>query len=239
MDNILVKDTMEVYIKDLSDSTKTYFFGVTSKAEWASKLKVDLLRAGIGNYVQGVLASDREEEFTVTPLYFSDSLVAMQHGTTPTSGSRDVMTAESNLKVASGKVNLTGTPKNGTTSVEVFDAQGKKYAGTYATGQVTITTPPADGTYVTVIYPITATATTTPLSADKVPKNYEIWAHTICYNVDTNAVLQDIYLHFYKAMPDGNLSNAFEAKNQGIPVKFIGMCPIGSRDFGEYITVAR
>lgn len=238
MDNIVVKDTMEVYLKDLSDSSKTYFFGVTSSAEWASTIQADIMRGGIGNYAQGVLFSNREETFTVTPLYFSDSIVAMQRGVTPTSGSRDVMTNE-NLKVASGKVTLVGTPKTGTTAVDVFDAQGKKYAGTFATGTVTIATPPPDGTYVTVVYPQTVTANITSLTADSIPKNYEIWAKTIAYNPDTNAVVQDIYLNFLKAVPNGESTKTFEAANQGNPVTFICQCPVGTKNFGEYITVAR
>jgi len=241
MDNIIVKDTMEVYLKDLSDATKTYFFGITSKADWASKIKNELLKGGIGNFTQGILFSEREEEFNVTPLYFSDSIVGIQHGVAPTSGSTDVMTNE-NLKVGvggTGKVTLVGTPKTGTTTMEVFDAQGKKYTGTYATGVTTIATPPVDGTYVTVVYPQTVTANIIDLRADTIPKNYMIWAKTICYNPDTNAVVQDIYLNFLKAVPTGEINNAFEAKNQGMPINFLCMCPLGTKSFGSYITVAR
>jgi len=241
MDNIIVKDTMEVYLKDLSDATKTYFFGVTSKADWASKIKNELLKGGIGNYTQGILFSEREEEFSVTPLYFSDSIVGIQHGVIPTSGSTTVMTNE-NLKVGVptvGKVTLVGTATVGTTTVEVFDAQGKKYSGALSVGVVTITSPPADGTYVTVVYPQTVTANITALSANTIPKNYMIWAKTIAYNPDTNAIVQDIYLNFYKAAPTGEINNAFEAKNQGMPISFLCMCPLGTKDFGQYLTVAR
>lgn len=236
MDNLQLRDTMIVYAKDLATSD-VYLFGVTSKAEWSQKIKTDVIRGGIGNYVQGVLASDKEMEFSVDPVFFNESVLIMNSGVGFSNGTATVKTFENNLKVSGGKVTLAGTPKG--SSVDIFDQFGKKYAGTYATGQVTITSPPADGSYVTAVYDKDVTGNILTLSADKMPKNFELWAYTIGYDPNTNAVKADIWLHLNKAMPTGEFSVGLEAKNNVTPIKFIAQCPIGSTSFGEYISVPR
>lgn len=238
MDNVIVSDVMEVFAKSLADPTKMYFFGIASQIDWTSKIQTTLLKGGIGNYVQGVLADSKEMTFKVTPLFFGDAEIAMLMGSDPTNGNITFNVSESGLKVSGGKVTIAGTPATGTTNVNVFDMQGKHYVGTYATGTVTITSPPADGTIVTVVYPQSITGNIVDLAADLFPTSYEIWAHTIAKNPDTNAKISDIYLHLYKAMPDGNLNVQLKAgSNINVPITFNAMTPLGSKKFGEYISV--
>lgn len=237
MDNIVIKDTFEVFLQAASTPTEVYFLGINSKADWVKKLNNTILRGGIGNLPKYVLQDSNEMEFSVDPLFWADNLIGVLSGTTTASGTATVKINEK-LQVTSGAVTVVGTPSG--TTADVFDANNKKYTGTIAAKVVTITSPPADGTWVTVVYDSSVTGDITTLSADKFPKAFKLFAHTIAYNPATQTITNDIYLNFTQATPDGSMNATLQAgKEASLPIKFLLTTPINSNDFGQFINVAR
>lgn len=237
MDNVVIKDTMEVFLQDIATPTNVYFLGINSKATWVKKLSNTILRGGIGNLPKYILQTANEATYQVDPLFWGDSLIGILNGTSSASGTATVKVTEK-LQVASGSVTVVGTPSG--TTADVFDPLGKHYVGTIATKVVTITSPPADGTWVTVTYDSSVTGNITNLSADKFPVAHKIFAHTVAYDPSSQAIISDIYLNFYQATPDGSINAALEAgKESVLPILFQLTTPVNSNDFGQYIVVPR
>jgi hypothetical protein len=247
MDNILIQDVCEVYLKDLSTSTQ-YFFGLTTKNEVTQKVKQDFLKGGIGNGTVGVVQSEKEITFKVTTLLHNDNLYAIQSGTDFATVSAKTIYSESVISAVAGKVtptlkvgNTTVTPTVG--SVVVMDGKGKQIAGTWTSPDFTATTPAdiAVGSAYTVFYQITnATAQVLTLDSKKFPKNYYVELHTIAYDVDKNTVVADIYWQFNKALPNGGLQAQYEAgKGNGDDVEFTAQLLAGNSSYGNYVVMPR
>jgi hypothetical protein len=235
MDNILVQDVCEVYLKDLSNSTP-YFFGITTKNDITQKIKQDMLKGGIGNGIVGVVQSEKEITFKVSTLLHNDSLYEIQSGASFTSSTVTVQKNEV-LKCVSGKLTMTGTPKG--SAVVVFDSKGKVTTGTYATGVVTLTGG-VEGDYYTVVYPNDSTGNVLTLDSKKFPKNYYVELHTIAYDVNTNQVVADIFWTFNKALPNGGLQAQYEAgKSNGDDIEFTAQLLAGNSEYGTYVVVPR
>lgn len=235
MNNILIQDVAEVYIKD-SVTSDAYFFGITTKNDITQTVKQEVLRAGVGNSVVGVLQSDKEINFSVSTLLHNDDIFAIQSGKKFASGTYTVQMSEQ-AKLTSGKLTITGTPKG--TSAIAIDSTGKQTTGTIATGQVSITGG-TEGAIYTVIYPSEVTGDILSLDSKSFPKNYYVEMHTIGYSVETNQVVADIYWVFDKALPDGGLQAAYEAaKNNGNEIKFTAQVPVGATEYGRYIVIKR
>lgn len=239
MDNLILKDVYDVYAQSIANPSDVTFLGLNSKADWNQKLNNTILRAGIGMLSKALIQDSRESTFSVEPLLFSESLMKMITGTVTTNGSATVKVNE-RLQITGGEITIVGTPATGVTTADCFDAQGKHYAGTIATKVVTITSPPADGTWITVCYDSTVTGNITPLSADKFPQAYKLFAHTVLWNPETNTIYADVYLNFYKAIPDGTHNLSVSAGKEATqPVNFQLLTPLSSNDFGQYISVPR
>lgn len=240
MDNIMVKDTCEVYLKDLT-SGKQYFFGITSKGEVTQKVKQDILKGGIGNGVVGVVQSDKEITFKVSTLLHNDGIYEVQSGALVKDGTATVQKTESIQCAKAGELSLVGTPKG--TAIVVMDETGKQIAGTFATGKFTSTQPTdlAVGAVYTAVYPTDVTnAEILTLDSKLFPTNYYVELHTIAYNVNTNQVTSDIFWQFYKALPDGGLKAQYDAgKNNGDEINFKAQLPVGSSEYGQYVVVPR
>jgi len=239
MDNLLIKDTMEVFCVDNSDSTNVFFLGINSKSAFVQKMSNTIIRGAIGNLPKGILQTAKDATFEVDPLFWNESILGMQSGTTASSGTATVKYFEKDLEVASGKVTLTGTPAG--TTCDLFDANNKHYTGTIATDLVTITpTAPTDGTLLTAVYDTSVTGDITDLDAASFPKSFKLYSHGIAYNPDTNVIVSDIYLVLNAGVPDGSINGAFEAgKESLLPIIFQLLTPINSSSFGSYINVPR
>lgn len=237
MDNLIMKDTFEVFLQDIQTPANVFFLGINSKTDWVKKLSSTILAGGVGNLPKAILQTSNEQTFSVEPLFWNDSLIGILSGTTSASGTATVKISEK-LQVTSGAVTVVGTP-SGTTAT-VFDSVNKQYAGTIAAKVVTITSPPTDGSWVTVVYDSSVTGNITNLSADKFPKAYKVFAHSIAYNPQTQAVAQDVYLNFYQAVPDGAMNSSFASGKEAVqPINFMLTVPVNSNDFGQFITVSR
>jgi len=239
MDNLLIKDTMEVFAIDNSNTANVFFLGINTKANFVQKLSNTILRGGIGNLSKSILQTAKDATYEVSPLLWSDSLIGMLSGTTASSGSATVKYFEKDLVVSAGKVTLTGTPSG--TTCDLFDANNKHYTGTISTGVVTITpTAPPDGTILTAVYDTSVTGDITNLDAASFPKSFKLYSHTVAYNPNTNAIVSDIYLVLTNAVPTGDLNAAFEAgKESTLPITFQILTPVNSTSFGSYINVPR
>jgi len=237
MNNLVLRDTAEVYLKDLSDNS-VYFLGLTSKADISQKIQQEILRGGIGNGIVGMLQYNKEIDFTVTTLLHADDIIAIESGAKQISGTYTVQ-ANEKLQLSGGKLTLTGTPSG--SNVIVIDSTGKQITATYDTATKTVTvTGGTDGDYYTVIYPTSVTGSAIPLDTSMFPKNYYVELHSIAVDPDTNTVAADVYWIFNKAVPDGSMSVTHEAgKNNGDTIKFVAMTPINSTSIGQYIIVPR
>lgn len=237
MNNLVLRDTAEVYLKDLSDGS-VYFLGLTSKADITQKIQQEILRGGVGNGIVGILQFNKEIDFTVTTLLHADDIVAIQSGAKQISGTYTVQVNEK-LQLTGGKLTLTGTPSG--TSVIVIDKTGKQLTATYdATTKTVTVTGGTEGDYYTVIYPTSVTGSAIPLDTSMFPKSYHVELHSIAVDPDTNTVAADVYWVFYKAIPDGSLSVSHEAgKSNGDTIKFVAMTPLNSTSIGQYIIVPR
>jgi hypothetical protein len=236
LNNVVIHDTLECFIND-TDAGKTYFFGLTDKGDVAQTVTQNVIRSGIGAKVAAVLQSEKNIEFGVTTTFHNDDIYAIQSGNSFTTGTVTVQKFESG-KLVSGKITITGTPKND--EVIVLDKFGKTLTGTYATGEVTVTGG-TDGEIVTVIYSEDeVSAEYLDLDATKFPKNYNVQLHGIGYDPDTNEVVCDIYWIFDKAMPNGAFTfNGDKSNPTTEEVRFTAQTPIGSNSYGKYVVVPR
>lgn len=237
MNNVVIHDTLEVFINDTS-ANKTYFFGLTDKANVTQSVKQDVLRSGIGSKVIAVLQSEKNIEFGVTTTLHNDDIYSIQSGSDFTTSTITVQKTESG-KLTSGKIEITGTPKGGT--VIVMDNTGKTITGTFATGEVSVTGG-VEGTMYDVIYSEDETnAQVLDLNSTAFPKNYSVQLHGIGYDPDKNTIVCDIYWLFDKAMPDGAFN--FQGEKGGSPssdeIKFTAQTPTGSNSYGKYVVVPR
>ncbi len=74
--------------------------------------------------------------------------------------------------------------------------------------------------------------------ADSFPKNHEVQLKTIVYDPDTNRIVADMYFIFKRALPDGALSEAFEAGNKTSDINFSAMAD-ASGNYGKVVIVPR
>lgn len=236
MDNILMYDVCEVYLKELNGS-KEYFYGLTKKGEINQTIKQESIRGGIGNGVVGVIQSDKEVKFKVATVLQNDSLFAIQSGADFATTTITTMAKEESI-CATNKLPITGTPKG--TAVMIVDSKGVVTSGTFATGNVS-GTGLIDGKRYTVLYSKeSTTAQVLTIDSKKFPKNYYVELHTIAVDVDTNAVIADVYWIFNKALPNGALSGNYEAgTNASNEVEFTAQLLAGSTEYGKYVVVPR
>lgn len=238
MNNLILRDTAEVYLKDLLDPTRVYFLGLTNKADISQSVEQEILRGGIGNGIIGMIQYNKQIEFTVTTLLHADDIVAIQSGAKQVSGEYTVQANEKH-QLVNGQFTLTGTPSSG--SVIVLDPQGKQVTATYdATTKTVTVTDGVEGAYYIALYSTSVTGEAIPLDASMFPRNYYVELHTIAVDAETNAPAADIYWVFEKAVPDGALAVSHEAgQNNGDTIKFTAMTPINSTSIGRYIVVPR
>lgn len=237
MDNIIIKDTMEIFIQSLIDPTEVYFLGINLKSNWVKKLSNTIGHGGLNNLPKYLLQTANEMTLSVEPLFWDDSFISLSSGDTNTNGTATIKVNEK-LEVISGIINLNGNPSG--INCDIFDANNRHYVGTIADKTVTILNPPPDNTLVTIIYDSVVTGSITNLNASNFPKAYRIFGHTIGFSPKTQQVVNDLYINYFKAIPDGNLNMALEAgKNSTIPINFQIITPINSNSFGQYISVLR
>lgn len=238
-DNLIVKDTLEAYVIDDTNSA-TYFFGATEESNIKQTIDQQKLTAGIGNKVKALLQSSKQVEFSIKNLFHSDSFLAIQTGSTFTTASKDLMKKEVKTAVdnlGSIEVIITGTPKDD--EVTVLDKYNTSYTASYAAGTVTITGG-VEGTSYTVVYlETTADVNVLDLNAEKYPTTKHVQLHGIAYDPDTNAILADIYYDFNEAVPDGNVDRNYAKGSNISDVINFSTQEDDNGNYGEYYIVPR
>jgi hypothetical protein len=235
MENVIVKDTMKAFIKDI-DTGKVYYLGATSSSSINQSINQEFLRGDFGNKIVGKIDSDKTITFTVTPAMHSDNIIQIQSGKYFTTGTSINIPRSESLKVSSGTVTLDGTPAG---DVSVFDQYGESLTATETTGTVTITGA-TDGDVVTVYYEeASSTVQVLDLAVDSFPTNYEVKLIGIAYQPMSNVVVADFYYLISNAVPDGAIDRTYEAgSNSNNPITFTAMDD-GTGSYGKYIVAKR
>lgn len=235
MNNVIIHDTLEAFIKDDANN-KVYFLGLTTSGSIAQTVDQEPIRAGIGGKVVSVIQSNKNIEFTITTGVHYDDVYEIQSNSLFTNEVVTIQKAES-AKLVGGKLTINGTPVDG--KVIVLDRHGKTVEATYADGEVTVTGG-QEGAIYTVIYGEEVTADVLNLESDKFPKNYTVQLHGIAYDADTNEVVADVYWIFDKALPNGAFTaNYGMGENKTDEITFTAQVPIGSNSYGKYVVVPR
>ncbi len=98
----LLKDTMEVFAKDIEG--KTYFFGLTTEGAVRRSISQDLIRAGLKSKVVGVLSTDETWGVDVTTGLHYKELMEIQLGSDFESGTKTIQEVSSEGVVSSKEV---------------------------------------------------------------------------------------------------------------------------------------
>ena len=91
---------------------------------------------------------------------------------------------------------------------------------------------------VTVAEETTAAGEVLEFEAGSFPKSMHVQLRTIAYDVDTQEKAADILYVFPKAVPDGNINEAFGAgANKTTDITFTALVPTGKTSYGQMIII--
>lgn len=237
---IKVQDVAELFLHFADGNTK--FFGCMNTAGLEKTVDTEDIRCGIGWGLSSILYSNPDMSLTLTPAYWNEVFMEVQSGEEfAASGSVNVWTYETGTAVLSttnSTVTITGTPVGGTVKVQTAD--GTSYPATYTTGTVTITGGAAlAGKTVTVLYQKAVTGDVLTFKTDSYPKVMGVTLHTIAYDVETNAIVSDLYFTFDRVIGDGNLSMAMTGATNNVGEITVRVLPTNGNVFGKYTSVPR
>lgn len=120
---------------------------------------------------------------------------------------------------------------------EVYEIQtGKKFAEVADAVVHDVTVDETTGVVTTTEK--TVTAEVLDLSSDAYPENMEIQLHTYVYDPETNKIVSDLYFQFSKALPNGELSETFEASNKTSEIGFTPQVDANG-NYGKILVVPR
>lgn len=237
MNNIVIQDTMEAYLKS-GDGSKHYYFGLTSKADISQKIKQEMLKAGIGNGTVAVLQSDKELTLKISNVLHSDDVYEIQSGAEMTNGVSIPVHKQEQVELTGGKLTLSDLTASG--KAIVISPNGKQETLDVVLGVMTITDGKEGDTYKVVYSSTVANANVLSIDSKKFPKNFEVELHTIAYDTVENVVVADIYWMFNRALPDGNINASYEAgKNSGDEINLTVLTPLNGTEMGKYVIVPR
>lgn len=238
MDNIIVKDTLECFITDTTNS-KTYFCGITESGKITSSVNQEFLTGGIGNLTKAIISSDKKQGFEIQNLFFGESALALAQGGAFATGSKTIVKQETKIAVENTgiKVTITGTPVDD--EVTVLDKYGDEKTATYATGTVTITGGTAGETYTVIYNETVADVTYLDLSATTFPSTVSVTMHTISYDPEAQTVVADHWFYFPNALNDGAYDGNFsKGASNGSTMKFNCIAD-GNNSYGTYMRKTR
>jgi len=236
-----VQDTADVFFHYANGGTR--FFGCMDTASIEKTIDVAPIRCGIGFGIAALLYSNPDMQLTLTPAFWNDYFVEMQAGDDfALASSVNVWTSEKELTAvlasADATVAITGTPVGAI--VKVQDKTGKFYPATFATGVVTITGGASlAGQKVTVSYQLAVTGDVLTFKSDNYPVVIGVTLHTIAYDVETNAVVSDLYFKFDKVVGNGALSLGLTGQTNSVTEITATVLPDGNGNFGTYTVVDR
>lgn len=242
MGKTFIADTAEVVFTRKSDGY-TIFTAEAQIASIAQSISEEIVRGGIGNKSLYIIRHSKEVTLGVTNATFDLEYLSMTQGVAVAEDTIEVNGVEKGLTVTDNagtlEVTLTGTPSG--TTAHVINEDGDSASATI-TGQV-VTVPTGHavaGDLVDVVYKKSVTGNKVTFDADTFSENYEVEYRTIEYDVDTNAVVKDIYFQFDKAVPAGEFTLSFENGSALTPeLSFNAMADSSTGEIGRVVQVTR
>jgi len=235
----IIQDVADCTFKRISDN-KIVFTAEAQLSSISQKVNSQEVRGGIGSRLIAILKSEKSIDLTVKNAVFDSDYLEMLSGTSFASATNTVFTKEENLLSSNGTtVTITGTPSASGAIIKVIAADGTQYTGAFATGTVTFTGGTA-GAYYTCLYQTDVTGNTLSIKVDKFSEKYYCEFRTIEYNIETNAIENDLYWVFNSVLPDDNFDVSFENGKPITPeVKLKVLTPPNSNVIGKVIEVPR
>jgi len=234
----IISDVCDCLLRRISDD-KIVFTGEAQMSSFSQKVNAQDIRGGIGSKLLSIVKNEKDVELTVRNAVFDSDYLELVSGTSWSSATSTVFKKEENLLSSNGTtVTIIGTPKTGGI-IKVIAADGTQYAGTYLTGTVTFAGG-TSGAYYTCLYQADVTGNTLSIDSAKFSEAYYCEYRTIEYNIETNAIKNDIYFVFNKTLPDDNFDLSFENGNPIAPeIKLRALVASGSSVIGKVIEVPR
>ena len=249
MNNVIIQDTLELYLQGLGTSKKEYFFALTTNADISQQIKQDVLRAGIGNGAVSTIQSDKDITLKITNLLHCDDFMEIQQGTEfENSISIPVHFTEEIEAEESGKITVENFKNNENrdkwTSAILILPNGENK-------NVTINVDEVGGAKITdedikageiykVVYNAEKVGNVLDIDAKTFPKYFYAEAHTIAYDTVSNEVVADIYWIFNKMLPDGKFSTGNKAgENTPEEMTLKAMTGLNSSSYGKYVVIPR
>lgn len=247
LENIVINDTMEVYMKPIG-SERDYYFGITQKSDIAQKIKQEFLRGAIGNGIVATIQSDKEIDIKVTNLLHSDGVYEIQSGeeflynqTVKLHTTEEVPCIKGVLTISDEQYS---TPEGH--HALIITPEGKKENVDIVSGKIDLgkegsTIQPINGQLYKVVYTKeVGHANVLPIDAKKFPKYFYTELHTIAHDTIRNIVVADIYWVFDRTLPDGNINANYEAgKHNAQEINLKATTPLNGSEYGRYIVVPR
>jgi len=234
----IISDVCDCLLRRISDN-KIVFTAEAQLSSINQKVNAQDVRGGIGSKLLSIVKNEKDIELSVRNAVFDSDYLELVSGTSWSSATNTVFKKEENLLSSNGTtVTITGTPKVGGI-IKVIAADGTQYAGTNNAGTVTFTGG-TSGLYYTCLYQADVTGNTLSIDSAKFSEAYYCEYKTIEYNIETNAIKNDIWFVFNKVLPDDNFDLSFENGKPISPeIKLRALVNPGSSVIGKVIEVAR
>lgn len=250
LNNCSVRDVCEVFVRDAKNTKKAYYLGNTKQTDITQKIKQEQIRAGIGNGVIGTISQEKEIQVKVQNAINSDDILQIQSGMDMIKAENLVINKNVTLVCDSDKtfdftdITDVAVETNGKASLYIFDKRATLFEGVYdkASKKVEFVNKLdalVGETYV-IVYPAKLVeATYIPLDSASFPKTMYVELHSVAYDLETNEIYADIFWIFDRALPDGNISKNYSAKNMEDAITFTVQKPFGRTTYGKYVVVPR
>lgn len=235
----IISDTADVVFKRRRDG-KIVFTAEAQLASISQNISEERLKGGIGNKTIAVLRSDKEVELQVRNAIFDSEWLEMSSGVSFDVKTNTVHTREDDLIASNGAITIKGEPKTNGTML-ILASNGDQFEGTYDDLLKKVTAPEIiDGKSYSVLYQIDVTGRTLSLQSDKFSESFSVEYRTIEYDIETNAIKNDLYFVFNSVTPSGNWSLSFENGQAITPeLNFTVLTLTGSKEIGKVIEVPR
>lgn len=244
MENLLVMDVANVYLKDL-ETGKLFATATTSTNSVNTSLNEEPIKAGWGGGTVATINSEKTTELNFSDVFFSMDYVAMQQGTVVEEGKTTTVLQDFTATVVdnAGGLEVVVPTEVTATSAIMADLDGTQDPVTITGNKITIPVGSVAkaGDEVQFFYEKEVTGQRVSVDSANFPKNYEILFHTRAFNPDTNVIAKDLYIRFFKCKAGGN-SGMELGINQAAPseMTFTALNKSkNSTEMGEYWAVER
>ncbi len=232
---LYIQDTADVTLKRKSDGF-TIATGTTQSASISQTVEEEAIKGGIGNGTLYTIKSGKEIEISVTDATFSTNWLAATQGVKVLEDQTVKVLQTDRVEVeAGGKVTLKDSAYSG--SVVVSDKEGKNFTGEATAGELTV--PDLEvGSTVAAVYEKDVTGQTIPMRSDKFAEKYKAQLFTYAYDMETEAIVKDVYILFENVTPSSEFEMGFEAGSAFTPEMTLkASLDTKTREMGNFVFV--